>query len=133
MKTSEETALIRKIRRHYGAESDLFLERNNVGVARELNEKSGDVRHVRYGLGRGSPDLVGMLMVDELGLAVWVAWEIKIEGEKPKGHQEDRHAMWRRNGALVFVADSLDEFGRTLREARFEVRERVKRLRTVRT
>jgi hypothetical protein len=52
---------------------DVWLTRNNVGV---LQDKDG--RHVRYGLGPGSGDLVGMFTCAD-GRALWIEAEIKTQ------------------------------------------------------
>lgn len=84
----------------------LLLWRNNTGG--ELVE-GGDAstrrRFVHYGLGKGSPDLVGMLRVN----GRFVGFEVKRPGEGPTKDQQLWHAVARKAGAFVAVVHSVDE------------------------
>jgi hypothetical protein len=109
-KKREETRIQNGIRTTIGAEPDFELFRCNNGVA-----TYGKARVV-YGLGTGAPDLVGMLTV--FGVAVWVAFEVKVPGEDATDEQRAVHATWRRFGALVFVVHSVEEAVAMLEYAR---------------
>lgn len=124
----------RQIEAEIGAEPDLLILRNSVGLAQHINEDDGKVWFVPYGLGEGSPDLVAMLRVtrsdkyfEKLGppvpmhLAVWFCIEVKADEGKPSDEQEKCHRLWRRFGALVYVCRSAKE----AREALEDARERV--------
>ena len=67
--TTEAEVLAAVLRLAHGR-TDLVLWRNTVGHATEYDER-GRARHITYGLGPGSPDVVGVLTVE--GLAVWAA------------------------------------------------------------
>lgn len=109
-KKREESIVQAGIRRAIGAEKDFDLFRNNVGEA-----LFGKAR-VAYGLGTGTPDLVGMLSV--WGVAIWVAFEVKAPGEEPSLEQRRVHAAWRARGVFVFVVHSVDEAVAMLEYAR---------------
>jgi hypothetical protein len=113
-----ETKIQSDIELAIGAEPDLLLLRNSCGLARFVNAATGHEYHVPYGLGAGSPDLVGILRVKELG--VWFCLEVKRPGLDAEPHQKKCHAVWRTFGAFVRVVHSVDEAKRALHEAREE-------------
>ena len=94
-----------------GAEPDLLLLRNSVGEAQYVKD-DGKVWYVPYGLGIGSPDLVGILG------GRWFCLEVKVPGDEPDDHQLRCHAVWRRFGAFVEVVTSVDEAKAALARAR---------------
>ena len=96
-----------------GAEADLLLIRNAVGKATYLNEEAHEF-HVPYGLGKGSPDLVGILAP----LGRWLCLEVKADEGDVDPEQVKCHAIWRRFGALIFVVRTVDEARAALEEAR---------------
>jgi hypothetical protein len=108
-----EAELQRQIEAAIGAEPDLLLMKNSVGKAR-YTTKEGKVFHVPYGLGTGSPDLVGILGPT----GCFFCLEVKCPGEQPTAEQLKMHALWRRFGAYVEVVTSVDEAKAALREAR---------------
>jgi hypothetical protein len=59
--------------------------------------------HLTFGLGEGSPDLVGAVDGRFIGL------EVKVPGEKPEPHQARLHAAWRAVGCFVVVVTSVEE------------------------
>ncbi len=59
--------------------------------------------HLTFGLGEGSPDLVGAVDGRMVGL------EVKRPGERPEPHQELLHRAWRGLGVFVAVVTSVDE------------------------
>ncbi len=100
-----------------GSEPDLLLLRNSCGTVKYYEEKTGEPRFVTYGLGVGSPDLVGILIPRGRVFAL----EVKVPGEKPDPHQEKCHAIWRHFGAFVATVHSADEARAALARARGEV------------
>ena len=98
-----ESELQDLIRLALGRRDDVVMWRNNVGV---LETDSG--HHVRYGLARGSADLVGIVRMDN-GLGRFFALEIKT----PTGRVHDDQARWLRlvqsRGGYAAVVRSVDE------------------------
>jgi hypothetical protein len=91
----------------------LLLLKNSVGKARHVTT-DGKEFHVPYGLGDGSPDLVGMLAPR----GTWLCLEVKVPGEDPDPHQAKVHEIWRRFGALVFTVHDVQEARAALATAR---------------
>lgn len=119
-----ETKIQRDIEAALGAERDLILLKNSNGTARFINETDGKEFFVPYGLGVGSPDLVGILRVAIGGgvVGVWLCLEIKTPEGELDAEQEKCHAIWRRFGALIYVVRSVDEARVALSSARAETR-----------
>lgn len=115
MKPRSERAILREIELALGAERDLLLLRNSVGVAQHVGA-DGRTSTLRYGLGSGSPDLVGMLLVD--GYARWFCLEVKAETGRLSEVQEHCHDVWRSFGAFIAVVRSADEARAALAMAR---------------
>lgn len=111
-----EKDLQRQIEAAIGSEPDLLLLRNSVGEAVYYTGE-GQQYHVPYGLGVGSPDLVGILRVG-LHLAAWFCLEVKTDDGVVSDEQEKCHRVWRRFGALVYVVRSVDDARRALTTAR---------------
>lgn len=111
-----ENPIQREVLDALGSQPDLLLFRNSVGQARHVNEKTGRVFFVEYGLGTGSPDVVGILRRGNVG--IWFCLELKRPGEEPEPHQEKVHAVWRSFGAFVATVTSVDEARAALDEAR---------------
>lgn len=117
-----ERELLREVFAKYGSEPDLYLMRNTVGVAREIDTRSGRERIIRYGLGAGSPDVVGMLRIPGTNLAAWVGFELKSATGKRSKNQVATQGIWSYRGAIVEPhVDSLTDFGRALSRARDRV------------
>lgn len=114
--SKRENAIQRDVLAAIGAEPDLLLLRNNVGEAEHVNEDSGRIYRVAYGLGVGSPDLVGILAPS----GRWFCLELKQPGEKPRKGQRECHAAWRKFGAFVAVVTSVDEAKAAIQAARGE-------------
>lgn len=112
-----ESKIQRDIELAIGAETDLLLLRNNVGQAEHVNAETGRVYHMPYGLGVGSPDLVGILGPH----GRWFCLEVKAPGEKPRPDQEQCHRAWRRFGAFVATVHSVEEARAALERAREEM------------
>jgi hypothetical protein len=140
-----EKQIQRDIEADLGAEPDLLLLRNSVGEARYVDEQTGKEWHVPYGLGVGSPDLVGLLRVElrhrnegdpvvvrsidgvddavfaltrPVSPAIWLCLEVKVPGEEADDHQAKVHDIWRRFGAVVEVVHSVAEARAALERAR---------------
>lgn len=111
MKSEAEKVIQRDIELALGAEPDLLLMRNTVGFEKKYNAE-GEQRAFHYGLGKGSPDLVGMLN------GRWFALEVKAHDGVVSKDQRDCHDIWRRFGAVVAVVRSVQDAKRALAEAR---------------
>lgn len=110
---ANETQLLFAIRDALLATQRVLLWRNNTG---RLQDARG--RWIQYGLGLGSPDLVGILRPHGRMIAV----EIKMPGKVPEVHQASWHAAARDAGALVIVAHSVEEALAGLPVAHEEIR-----------
>lgn len=90
------------IRRALGRVPGVVLMRNNVGL-----DVGRHGRPVRYGLGRGSPDLVGVLtLAGERPVALAFAIEVKAARGRPSRDQLLWHNQARERGMPVFVCRS---------------------------
>lgn len=104
----KETDIQFAIRRDLAVDG-LPLWRNNVGFDRE--------RRVHYGLGLGSPDLVGILPVviepRHVGrtLGVFVGVEVKSARGRVSADQAAWHRVATDRGGLIIVARSPEEAG----------------------
>ena len=88
-----------------GSLPGVVVQRNTVGSYRERNG------WITYGLGTGSPDIVGWIMLKNEGVTVPVT--IGIEVKTPRGKVSKDQAQWHRaaerNGVAVGVCrNSLD-------------------------
>ncbi len=100
-----------------GAEPDLLLLRNTVGSVKYYDGK-GQERFVTYGLGTGSPDLVGLLMTKH-GHAAWFCLELKAVGGGDVSEEQTATVVtWIKFGALVYVVRSAEEARAALAHAR---------------
>lgn len=117
---TSEASVQREILLEIGSEPDLLLLVNSVGRAK-YDSPDGKPYTVPYGLGVGSPDLVGLLSGTD-GIARWFAIEVKRPGEEPRPEQVKCHEVWRRRGALVYTAHSPEEARAALENARERVR-----------
>jgi hypothetical protein len=102
-----------------GSEPDLLLLRNAVGKATYVDGEAREF-HVPFGLGVGSPDIVSLLRIEigRVPLAIWFCLEVKAEEGALEPEQEKCHAIWRRFGALIYVARTVDEARGWLTDAR---------------
>lgn len=91
---------------------DVFLVRNNVGV---LQDKEG--RYVRYGLGPGSADLVGIFTCED-GRGLYVEAEIKTPTGKQSDEQKRREQLIKRKGGIYVVLRSVDDAKRWIQDLR---------------
>jgi hypothetical protein len=95
-----ETQLMTAIRDACLATGRCRLFRNNSG---KLPDRNG--RWITYGLGLGSPDLVGFLVPSGRFLGL----EVKVPGKKPTPEQVAWHRAASEAGALVAVVTSVAE------------------------
>ncbi len=126
MRATLESEIQRQIEAALGSEPDFLLLRNTVGAAKHYAD-DGTFRMQKFGLGVGSPDLVGILKVrfrsdDPLDhprtFGVWVAMEVKVPGEDATDEQTKVHHIWRQFGALVYTVHSVEEARAALDDAR---------------
>lgn len=96
-----------------GALPDFLVMRNNVGRAK-LTRDTGEFYFLQYGLGVGTPDLIGILSPS----GRLVGLEIKAPGEDATPEQAVVHSAWRTFGAFVAVVRSPDEARDALTRAR---------------
>jgi hypothetical protein len=104
-----EADVLAEARAWLGKQTDVRMMRNNVG---QLEDKTG--RPVTYGLGVGSPDLVGSITVEVAILGVELrtiaramAIELKAPGKRPGPDQVAWMNTKRRQGWAIGWADSL--------------------------
>jgi hypothetical protein len=114
-----EKQIQRDIEADLGAEPDLLLLRNSVGKATYVDDDAHEY-HVPYGLGVGSPDLVGLLRlsIGKTTVAIWFCLELKTPEGKLDPEQEKCHAIWRRFGAFVETVRSVADARCALERAR---------------
>lgn len=111
-----EKKIQREVEAAIGAEPDLLMLRNSCGMAKHTSD-DGKTWHVPYGLGTGSPDLVGLLLTSRR-VGLWFCLEVKaLEGELSEG-QIRCHEVWRKFGALIYVVRSAREAREALTHAR---------------
>lgn len=115
-----ETAIQNEIELAIGAEPDLLLLRNSVGKATYVSPSSGREYHVPYGLGEGSPDLVGILRVDvaSITVGIWLVLEVKPPEGELEPEQLKCHEVWRSFGVIVETVRSADEARAAVARAR---------------
>jgi hypothetical protein len=104
-----EHPIQRRILADLGSRSDIRLFRNNVGAA------AAKGRFIRYGLHRGSSDLIGFKSVhvtpDMVGktVAVFLSIETKRPGQRPKPHQFLWLSFVKTSGGIAGYADSVEK------------------------
>ena len=109
-----ERQLQRDVFASLGAEPGLVLMRNQVGRGERFDARTHDVRHETYGLGMGSPDIVGILWPS----GRWFCLELKASTGRVSDGQERWHRMARTMGAFVAVVRSVGEARSALERAR---------------
>lgn len=115
-----EKQIQREIEAEIGAEPDLLLFKNSIGTAQFTSETDGKSYFVPFGLGDGSPDLVGILRREIVGSAVstWFCIEVKPPEGELEPEQVKCHAIWRRFGAFVATVRSAAQARAALEDAR---------------
>lgn len=110
-----ETSLMLAIRDAVNMQRDARVRRNNTG---RLQDRKG--RWVTFGLGIGSPDLIGEVTIQWGSRAVARAFhlEVKLPGEAPTVDQLAWHDEARRRGVFVAVVRSVDEAMRAIDRCR---------------
>jgi hypothetical protein len=102
------------IRLALGLEPDLVLWRNSVGYTEEFSDKTCEKRGIRYGLGEGSADLIGVLAPSGRLFC--------LEVKTPKGRTTKAQDQWgqlvRQMGAFCAVVRSPEEAKAALDRAR---------------
>ena len=93
-----ETNIVQRIR--LGTADIAILYRNNVGAY-----KDSTGRLVRYGLGIGSPDLVGFRKSDGVICGI----EVKVPGKHASPEQQQFINIIKRHGGLAGVAHNVEE------------------------
>lgn len=110
-----ETDVLKRILEALAHEPGVRAARNNVGTLTDLRGIP-----VTYGLGNGSPDVVGIMTFGRaLPIAIAFGVEVKKPGKKAEPHQRAWHAVAKRRGMYVGVATSEEEavtFVRSLRD-----------------
>ncbi len=106
--SNEEAQLQNRILLRFGAEPGVLLLVNTV---KTVPNPFGP-GHLTFGLGEGSPDLVGSVDGRAAG------WELKVPGKKPKAHQDAVHRAWRALGWFVGVVTTEEEFAASLERCR---------------
>ena len=109
-----EAEIMRAILAALGAERDLYLMRNQVGGSERFDVDTNEVRHERYGLAKGSSDLVGILAPS----GRWFCLEVKTQTGSLDEDQRKWLALARRFGAFACVVRSVDEAVAALYRAR---------------
>lgn len=109
-----EARLLKEILADIGAEPGLLILRNHVGAAERFDERSNATHYETFGLGEGTPDLVGILAPS----GRWFCLEIKTATGRVSPEQAKCHPLWRRFGAFVAVVRSIDEARVALARAR---------------
>lgn len=127
MKPQLESKIQRDIEIAIGCEPGLILLRNSVGRALHIAEKTGNQFRVPYGLGVGTPDLVGLLTAHTPAgpLATWFCLEVKQPGKHARPEQRHVIELWRTAGAFVEVVESVIQARAALACARESLRKRV--------
>jgi hypothetical protein len=107
-----EADLQHAIRLDLGTEPGLTLFRNETGVAKhQLRHRTG---HVRYGLCKGSADLIGILAPP----GRFIALEIKTRTGKPTSEQTQFLELIRKRGGFACVVRSVQEAREAIARAR---------------
>lgn len=120
MRKPSESTILREILEALGAEPDLVLFRNSVGRAPMVDMATGKAYHITFGLGPGSPDIVGILRREtQSGVAgQWFCLEVKRPGAGPSAEQAKCAKVWRWYGAFVATVSSVEEAHDALGRAR---------------
>lgn len=105
MSSERESGILRSIRLALGRESGCVFWRNSTGVA-HYEDAAGQKRAATHGLGKGSADLIGIVMTYPQHLGRFVALEVKTD----VGKQSPEQAAWQRcvelNGGIYAVVRS---------------------------
>lgn len=105
-----EASLMKRIEVALAA-SGVLVWRNNVGLAQYKGAK------VKYGLGNGSADLVGLVRMPD-GVARFFGCEVKRKTGRVSEHQEKWIGVVRRWGGYVVIARSVEDALAGVKEAK---------------
>ncbi len=122
MSGPRENVIQARVRLELGADPDLVLWRNGVGFAEHYDEATHETRRQRFGLARGSSDLVGLVRIAppiRTPVGRFLALELKTE----RGRESPAQKQW---ASLVRSMGGVAEVVRSVEEAR-DVVARVKR------
>lgn len=101
---ASETTISAAIRSHVNRFPWAKLWRNNNG---SLEDKTG--RWVTYGLGTGSPDLIGVVANRETGIGIFVGIEVKKGARDLEHDQKEWRTMLTELGAVHGVANCVED------------------------
>lgn len=108
--TRREADVLRDVLRAFDGDPAVRLWRNSVGTTEEWGASSTGAavaRHITYGLGPGSPDVVGVLTVG--GVGVMVGIEVKSATGRVRPEQAAWLAAGAARGMVTGVARSADD------------------------
>jgi hypothetical protein len=110
----KEAALTDRIRAALNALGGVRVWRNNTGIATHVKEAG--IYKMRYGLGVGSPDLVGMVCFRlQLSISVhqdfgrFLGVEVKRPGEKQEPEQIEWQDLIQRFGGIYILTTSVGD------------------------
>jgi len=115
------SALKEKLKIELGQEPDFRFWNNPVGVAVGFDAKAGQVTHARYGLRKGSADLIGIQALHIEGMGVlgrFVSIELKCGRDKQSEEQLLWQGIMHTFGAAHIVARSVDDVRMELEHGR---------------
>jgi len=112
VKEKRESSIQDEIRFALSQIPGLVLWRNNVGVARHFDTRTHREYSTRYGLAKGSADLVGILN------GRFIALEIKRPGQRPSRDQQLWLDLVRTYGGFAAVVTSVDDAFAAIERAR---------------
>lgn len=113
-----ESTLLAECREWANAQPDVRVWRNNVGKLQDANG-----RWVSYGLGIGSPDLIGVVrvpvfVVGEDARGIFLGAECKLVGARVSSEQEEWLMMIERFGGVAGIVRSVDDMRDLVERAR---------------
>lgn len=112
-----ESEIQHAVRLALGREPDFRLFRNNTGTAHHA-----DGRHTRYGLAKGSSDLIGILRIDPPVTPYPIGRFLSLEVKTPTGRATPEQLQWlalvRNLGGFACIVRSVDDACAALDRAR---------------
>jgi hypothetical protein len=108
-----ESVILHAVRAALLSDGRVMLWRNNTGADTVEAKHTMPRRFIRYGLGKGSADLVGLVR----GSARFVTFEIKSEHGRVSREQQLWGTAVRAAGGFYAVVRSVEEALRALEEA----------------
>lgn len=89
-----ETPIMQEIQAFLASQSDVYIRRNNTGLA-----VTADGRRLVYGLGRGGPDLIGSVALPFFGRVL--AQSIGVEVKSATGRTSADQLAWHAGATLL--------------------------------